>query len=219
MGKKKFQLHCDHTGEMIFEGWFETIKQTVEQAVIDHVCLDGVDLSGVNLACANLDDAQLSGANLSSANLNGANLSESIFDNANLSGADVSHACFALSSCMNVNMIGTSFGNTDVTDAVISGCQFSCPSVFTMSFGRAAMFANCTYIGMDGMPCRMTKPPVVITGLSREVVYMDDVIKIGNDFVSKIDMIAAGDRHLEFLYGREIAAFIRPVLYENIVNL
>jgi len=116
-------------------------------------------------------------------------------------------------------MTGASFAATDVTDAVISGCQFSCASVFSTMFGRAAIFTNCSFVHDEKGVCRMGKPPVVISGLSRDIVYMDNIVKIGSDFVSKADLIAAGDRHVEFIYGREIAGFIRPALYENIVNL
>lgn len=217
--KKKYELFCDSTNEVIFDGWFSTIKDCVESAVKDSVCLDGVNLSGMNLSCSNLDDAQMAGANLRNTNLNGANLSESVFDNSVMIGADLSHACFALSSLMNVDMTLSSFATTDVTDAVISECQFSCPSVFNTMFGRAAVFSNCTYVHEKKGICMMKKPPIVISGLSREVVYMDDVIKIGGEFIAKCDLIAAGDRHLEFIYGREIAAFIRPALYENLINL
>ena len=217
MKKTRHQLICHHTGEVLFSGWFDSLKSCVEAAVRDHINLDGVDLRGANLSCANLDDGQFAGANFTDANLNGANLSESIFDNAIMKSADLSHACLALSSVLNVNMDGASFGQTDVTDAVISGCQFSCPSVFTTSFYRAAKFHSCSYIHGEIGALSMSKPPVVINGLVRDIVYLDNIVKIGMEFVSKGDLIAAGDRHLEFLYGREIASFLRPVLYESFV--
>lgn len=217
--KKRFELVCYQTQDILFEGWFGTIKDCVEAAISDNICLDGVDLSGMNLACANLDDAQMAGANLSAVNFNGANLSEGIFDNANMRDADLSHACLVMSSLMNVDMTGASFAATDVTDAVISGCQFSCPSVFSTLFSRTAVFNNCSFIHAKRGALPMSKPPVIVQGLSRDIVYLDHCVKIGNDYVSKIDIAAAGDRHLEFIYGREVAAFIRPVLYENIVNL
>lgn len=217
--KKKIELMCQATNETLYSGWFKNIAECVEAAINESVCLDGVDLRGANLACANLDDAQMAGADLSNANLNGANLSEGIFDNARMRGADLSNACFAMLSLMNVDMTGASFSSTDVTDAVISGCQFSCSSVFTTLFGRAAIFTACCFVHADKGVCKMTKPPVVVSGLYRDIVYLDSVIKIGNDFVTKGDLIAAGERHLEFIYGREIAAFIRPTLSENFVTL
>ena len=213
--KTRHQLICHHTAEILYEGWFENIKLCVEAAVIDHVNLDGVNLEGVNLACANLDDAQMAGANFKDANLNGANLSESVFDYAVMQGADLNHACFAMSSLMNVNMLDASFANTDVTDAIISGCQFSCPSVFTTAFKRAEIFKSCDYRQDNNKTFSMTKPPVVISGLSRDIVYLDNIIKIGGEFFLKGDLVAAGDSHLEFIYGSEIASFLRPILYEG----
>lgn len=217
--KSRYKLICHATEEVMFEGWFTTIRGCVEQAVADHVCLDGVDLTGANLANANLDDAQMAGACLSGVNLNGANLSEGVFDHADMRGADLTYACLALSSLMNVDMTGASFAATDVTDAVISGCQFSCPSVFTTLFRRTAVFKNCSYVHAEKGIFPMSKPPVVISGLSRDIVYLDHTIKLGNEFIAKGDLTAAGDRHLEFLYGREIAAFLRPALYEGVAHL
>ena len=211
MERSQYELKCQHTNEILFSGYFLSIKDAVEQAVIENVCLDAVKLEGANLTCANMDDAQLMGANFKNANLNGANLSESVFDYACFQGADLSHACLALASCMNSNMLEASFAATDVTDAVISGCDFSCPSVFSTLFARATLFTKCQY---HDKLCRkaykMTKPPVVITGLPRDIVYLDHVIKIGHDFISKVDMVAAGYKHLEFLYGHDVASFIHP---------
>lgn len=217
--KLKHQLICFNTDEILFEGRFTSLKHCVEAAVADYICLDGVDLTKANLANANLDDAQMAGAMLRGANLNGANLSEGVFDHADMRGADLAYACLALSSCMNVDMTGASFAATDVTDAVISGCQFSCPSVFQTPFRRAAIFGNCCYIHEEKGVFSMRKPPVVINGLNRDIVYLDHIIKVGNDFIPKQDLLAAGDRHLEFLYGSEIAAFLRPALYDGAVNL
>lgn len=216
--KTRHHIICSHTQEVIYEGWFDSLKDCVEIAVAEHINLDGADLTGANLANANLDDAQMAGVILNGANLNGANLSEGVFDNANMVGADLSHVCFAMSSLMNVDMMGASFAATEVIDAVISGCQFSCPSVFTTGFHRAAVFDACNYIHDIKGAFSMRKPPVVILGLSRDIVYLDHIIKIGAEFVHKGDLIAAGDRHLEFLYGTEIAAFLRPALYENVAN-
>ena len=42
-------------GEVIFEGYFHTVKKAVEAAVRERVCLDGVDLRYANLIHARLD--------------------------------------------------------------------------------------------------------------------------------------------------------------------
>jgi hypothetical protein len=116
-------------------------------------------------------------------------------------------------------MSGASFGNTDVTDAVITGCQFSCPSVFTVLFARAALFSHCSYLHIDKGIFPMNRAPIIIQGLNRDVVYLDNTVKIGHEFISKGDLIAARERHLEFIYGREVANFLIPVLYENVARV
>lgn len=215
--KKKYQLVCGHTDEILFEGWFDSICSCVEKAVAEGICLDSVNLAGANLSNANLDDAQMSGANLNGTNLNGANLSEGVFDNANFSEADLSHACLVQGSFMNVNFYGSSFSSTDVTDAVMTGCQFSCPSVFSTLFGRAALFSGCHYIHGGAEHFFMDRPPVTISGLVRDIVFLDDVIKIGNEFIAKKELLTVGLNHLRMLYGHDIARYLSPIFHEKTV--
>lgn len=214
--KTKYQLVCKDTDEILFEGWFDSIRSCVERALEDKVCLNGVDLAGANLSNANLDDAQMVGANLSGANLNGANLSEGVFDNANFTDADLSNACLVQGSFMNTNFYGASFSSTDVTDAVITGCQFSCPSVFSTLFGRAALFLGCHYIHSGGDHFFMDRPPVTVYGLVRDIVFLDDVIKVGHDFIMKRDILSVGVHHLKLMYGNDIARYLSPIFHEKI---
>lgn len=214
MKKAKHHILNHHTDQIVFEGWFHSMKDCVERAVADGINLDGADLAGINLACANLDDAQMAGARLAGANLNGANLSEGVFDNADFARADLSYACLAVSSFMGVDFHGSSFAATDVTDAVIRDCMFSCPSMFTCLWHRAAVFSDCIYSHDERTNCALTKPPVMISGLPRDIVYMDNAVRIGNDVVAKKDLANAGYAHLKFLYGEAIARFLLPVLRE-----
>ena len=63
-----------YTNKVIFEDDFETLRETIANAVMLGANLSGANLSGANLSGANLSDANLSDANLSCANLSGANL-------------------------------------------------------------------------------------------------------------------------------------------------
>lgn len=214
---KKYQLLCHHTGEVLYEGYFKTLRHCVETAIGEKICLDGVDLSGANLICANLDDAQMAGAKLSGANLTGANVSEAILDYADMTCVDLSQTCFAMSSLMNVNFYGASFSSTDVTDAVLSGCQFSCPSMFTVMWHRAALFSNCHYAHSHHNHQEhydLFKPPISVQGLARDFIVLDDAVKIGAEIISKQDIICAGRSRLTFLYGEETANFLMSIFYE-----
>lgn len=213
--KIKYSLINYKTKDILFEGWFNSLKDCVEQAVSDRIPLDHVDLSGVNLAHANLDDARMSGASLRGTNLQGANLSEAVFDHADFSDADVTHACFALSSLIKVNFYGASFSCTDMTDAVISGCQFSCPSVFSTLFGRAALFTDCHYTHEHRDYYEMSRPPVVVSGLPRDIVVLDHVIKIGQDFIPKSRLRAIGLPRLMHAYGTDVSDFLSTVLRDQ----
>jgi hypothetical protein len=215
---KNYQLRNRHNGDIIYQGRFDTLKHCVEFAIGQGIPLNSVDLRKANLSHANLDDAFMNDADLSGANLCGANMSEGHYKGALFRDADLTYVCFNGSRLIDADMIGASFAATDVTDAMIKACLFSCPSIYSCLFHRAECFVDNVYYN-DDKRLSMSKPPITINGLLREIVHLDSHIKIGHEFIAKSDLIAAGDRHLEFIYGREVATFIRPVLYENIVNL
>ena len=53
-----------YTNKVIFEDDFETLRETLVNAIMLGANLSSADLSGANLRCANLSGADLSGANL-----------------------------------------------------------------------------------------------------------------------------------------------------------
>ena len=71
-----------HTNKVIFEDDFETLRETLVNAI-----MLGADLRGADLRCADLSGVDLSGAYLRGANLRGAYLR-----GADLSGVDLSGA-------------------------------------------------------------------------------------------------------------------------------
>ena len=79
-----------HTNKVIFEDDFETLRETLVNAIMLGADLSGANLSGANLSGANLSGANLSGANLSGAYLRGADLSGVDLSGAYLSGVDLS---------------------------------------------------------------------------------------------------------------------------------
>jgi hypothetical protein len=212
MNKQRYHLINYHTDAIIFDGWFASFKRCVEHAIADGVCLDGVDLAGQDMQCANMDDAQMVGAHCQGANFNGANLSEAVFDNANFAQCDLTNACFAVSSLMNINFIGASFGDTDCTDAIIRHCQFSCPTMFNISWRRAASFSECLFVDDEYGPIKMDGVPIVVQGLPRDIVFLDDVVRIGYHYIAKSDIQNTGMAHLKYLYGCEIASHLYPAL-------
>lgn len=212
--QKKYQLTNYETHEILYEGFYKSFVECLENAVLKKVDLTGIDLSGQNLSHANLDDAYMPMAKCVKTNFCGANMSEAVFDGADFTDSDLTYACLVQSSLRDVRMMGTSFAVTDVTDAIIERCVFSCPSVFSTLFQRAHIFHDNQFIHMN-KTVRMNHVPIFVCGLPRDIVYLDHYIKIGSEFILKTDLLAAGNRHLEFLYGVEIARFIRPVLFED----
>ena len=79
-----------HTNKVIFEDDFETLRETLVNAIMLGADLRGADLRGADLSGANLRGAYLSGANLRGAYLRGADLSGANLSGAYLSGVDLS---------------------------------------------------------------------------------------------------------------------------------
>ena len=89
-----------------------TIKTTVEEAVIKNVKLNRANLVNANLANANLRGANLRGANLRGANLKGVDLI-----GANLSDADLRETNFSMADLYRANLDDADLADADLTDA------------------------------------------------------------------------------------------------------
>ena len=76
---KPYTLKNHRTGQRLYEGVFAGMKECVESAVREGMCLDGADLGRANLVNAQMDEASLRGARFAGANLMGANLRRELF--------------------------------------------------------------------------------------------------------------------------------------------
>lgn len=186
----KIQTIRNVTGEVLFEGCFETMRDCMEMAVSTGTCLDNARLSGKNLTNASLDGARLRGARLDNANLTGANLSESQLDGADFTNATLQGACLCRSSLRGCNFDGAQFDGTDITGGNISGSHFSNPSALLLNFIDAADMSGCYFSVSATGACMMSRPPVVIHGLPFPVVFMDEMVKIGPVLRSRRELLA-----------------------------
>lgn len=213
MTKNYYTLKKHQSNIVLFDGYFDSLKSCIEQAIREHVDLSYVDLRHTNLACVTLDDAQMTGAQFHGTNLSGANLSEAVFDHANFSHCDLSDTCFCLSSLKDVNFDGASFSSTDMTNADIIRCQFSCESIFTVDLTRTATFQDCLFIHDHSLYTKMKRCPIVIQGLPKKLVILDDIVKIGYRYISKEQIKRSTYTELKQLFGTEILSYIQTISY------
>lgn len=162
------------TGKILFAGFFKDYKSCLEEAVTRRIPLNHIDLNGKNLSNANLDDGMFSHADFSRCNLTGANMSECYLKETNFSGAALFNTCFAYSNLNRCNFHNASFGATDMTGAIIDGSQFSTLSTFTIDFTKLRQMKNCTFTNQHGIIANLSTPPIVIHGLGRSPVIMLD---------------------------------------------
>ena len=116
MSKVKFEIKNRWTGSALFkyEKEYNTLKNTIEEAVkqganLEGANLKGADLEGAYLRGADLEDADLGGAYLRGADIGGAYLRGANLGGANLGGANLG----------GVDLRGADLGGADLEGAYI----------------------------------------------------------------------------------------------------
>ena len=122
------------------------------------------------------------GANLASTYMTGGN-----FQNADFRTANFLDTCLAEADCTNANFEGAYFSRTIMTDINLSGCQFSCPSLFTLNLYDTKSLKGATYSHLGEQDCDLSSTPLVIRGLPKPLIIMNDSIIWGGT-AKKIDI-------------------------------
>lgn len=196
---KMISIRSVRNSKILIRGQFRNIKACLENAVAQSKPLSLADLRRKNLASGRLDGAVLQKADFTASNLTGANLSEAELTGARFQDCDLYNTCFAYSTLRHCNFTGASFGGTDLTGADISFSVFSTLSALAVDFVSVKAMQGCVFINPDGTFSRMSRPPVVISGLPKPVVFFDDHLKIGQDlhehghWVALMNAAANGD--------------------------
>lgn len=136
------------------------------------------DLTGANLAGANLNRAKFSGANLAGANLNRAKLSGANLTNANLFGADFTNANLFGADLNSAQLVGA-----DLTDAYLVGADLSRAQLVGADLTNAdltnANLANACLVGTDLRGADLTHTNIVGADLTN-VKGHESYIRPGN---------------------------------------
>lgn len=178
---KNYKLQSKTTGETFFAGFYKNYKTCLEEAVKRHIPLHNIDLRNRNLCNANLDDGIFGYADFSGSNLTGANMSECYLKEANFQNTSLFNTCFAHSNITNCNFQDASFGATDIAGAIIYNCTFSTLSSFSLDFNQARQIENCVFISEHGQISRISRPPIVVSGLNNSpIIILDDQIFEGH---------------------------------------
>jgi hypothetical protein len=101
---------------------------------------------------------------------------------------------------------------TDVTDAILANCVFSCPTIFDTALARTQQFRNCVFYveGQDSFT--MNEPPIVIHGLCRPVVIADNMVKIGHDYFCKNSLGTMTREQMIAEHGKQIGTILCNIL-------
>lgn len=182
------------SGKILFEGRFSNVRKGLEMAVIDKCDLTGINLRQANLSGAHIDGANMPRACLWGANLGGADLSEANLEAADLRTANLLDTCLAEAYCHGADFSGAYFSRTIFRDTDLSNTRFSCPSFFTTELSEVRSLENAIYCHLGEVDCDLSHAPLIIRGLKKPLVFMDDSVLVGQD-IKKIalrDIISAG---------------------------
>ncbi len=181
---KHFQIKSIRNKAILYERKFNKFRECAEQAVQENTILEYADMQHQDLSNAMLDDGQFKGADFSGSNLIGANMSEAVLSGTSFVNTDLYNTCFAFSDLRGARFEDASFGGTNITGGDISHATFSTLSCFSLDFALAASMADCAFANPGGMLTTMSKSPVVIRGVSKNlIVFMDHCVKIGHDML------------------------------------
>ena len=184
------KLRTTQNNKILFEGRFPSFKECLEQAIFNKIPLHHIDLTGQDLSNANLDNAQMGFADFTGTNLTGANLSESYLRGSNFENAALYNTCLCLSNISECNFQNTSFGGTDIFGTILCHSTFSTLSAFSLDFGSAQQMQNCRFVNAKGKVAKMSRPPIIIQGLSRKpIIIMDNAISAGHNTIKREKLI------------------------------
>lgn len=178
---KAYSIRTLSGGDVLFSGTFSSFKHCIEAAIQDQAPLHRADLRALNLSNFDLDGGDFRGASFSGSNLTGANLSECLLDDTNFSGATLFGTTLCESSIRNAHFDDVLFGATDIAYSDLSGSTFSTQSTFDLQFQGTSDMEGCRFINGCGTICPMSRPPVVVHGLVRILIFMDQHLKIGTE--------------------------------------
>lgn len=169
-------------GKILFEGRFTNVRQGVEMAVEDQCDLTAINLRGANMTGADLDDAIMPKACFWGANLNDVDMSEGNFEGADFRASNLLNSCLAYSNCTDANFEGAYFSKTIMTGANLTQVKFSCPSIFSIDLAAAETMQGAIYSHLGEVECDLSHAPLIIQGLHKPLIFMDDCMLIGGTY-------------------------------------
>jgi uncharacterized protein YjbI with pentapeptide repeats len=185
---KNYAIRSLYRKEALFAGTFPDFQSCLQAAIDDRIPLHYADLRGMNLLNMEMDGADLRHASFSGSNLSGVNLSEALLDGTNFNGATLFGAVLCESRMIGASFDDAFFGGTDISHADCSDITISTLSAFDLHFENAASIKGARYINPCGTICPISRPPVVVRGLARPVIFMDRHIKIGHEVFETLDV-------------------------------
>lgn len=168
-------------GKILFEGKFFNARQGVEMAVEAGETLNYINLRGENLSGAQLDNAKMENACFWGANLAGAHMSDGNFGKADFRTANFLDTCLAEANCEAANFEGSYFSKTIFIGTNLRKAKFSCPSIFTIDLSHTSGMTGAIYSHLGEVDCDISHAPLIIKGLHKPMVFMDDCTLIGSD--------------------------------------
>jgi uncharacterized protein YjbI with pentapeptide repeats len=169
------------SGETLFKSSHITIKEAVEEAVAEGVCLKSINLRKAKLEGAQIDMAKMPGACFWGADLTSADMSDGCFDEADFRTATLKDSCLSEGSFIGANFHGAHCSQMLIDGTNFSNTRFSCPSIFSCDLGSVSDLGGAIYSHHGEVDCLLSSAPIIIRGLDQPVVIMGQDILIGSE--------------------------------------
>lgn len=173
--------HRDHS--LLFSGQYRSFRECIEDALRKGLSLDGACFDHTDLSEVNFDGAAIAGASFRGANLTGANISEASLRQCSFIETSLFNTCFCHTDLTGSDFSNAEFGGTDMSAAILADCVFSGPSTFTLNLRACATLEGGSYAA-EWRRCRMTRAPLVMSGLDEMIVLLDHDILFGHEVFS-----------------------------------
>ncbi len=159
-------------------------KKCIETAISAGITITNMSFKYSNFQNGLFDNGHFVNTTFEYCNFSGANLSEVTLQNCKFEFCSMQTACLNESNIVNTLFEGSRFGDTDIAGTKFSNVVFEDPSVFSLKFWEADITVPCRYHHLDGKEYPFSKAPIVVSGLSKPIIYLDTHVLVGDTKLS-----------------------------------
>lgn len=168
-------------GKILIQADHKTVRGALEYCAERGIILEKADLRRAKLTHANLDGLQAPGASFWGADFTASDVGFANLQNADLRNATFKDTCFAQTDFTGADLRGAYFSRTLVEGACLDRIVVSCPTFWDCDLRSADSLKGARFTHKGEHTVLLCSSPLVIHGLKRRMVLMEDLCFWGNN--------------------------------------